>query len=173
MTKVIFLDIDGVLNNGNNCGDPPICEQKNKIETYLDPSAITYVNRLIKDHEAKIVMSTSWRMHDKNLKLLFSAITDNFDLRDFLVRSGLTNNFHEDWHTPVPNRFGEIINGRPRGFEINDWLENHPDITNWVALDDLCCGFEEKGIKEHLAQTSFKKGLTRKEYELANRILAG
>lgn len=171
--KIIFLDIDGVLNNQKNCSDPPLCEQKNKIESYMDPSAITYVNRLIADHNAKIVMSTTWRMHDKDIQRPLSKATDNFDLRDFLVRSGLTNNFHEDWYTPIPERFGEIINGRPRGFEINDWLENHPEITNWVALDDVSWGFEEKGIKEHLAQTSFKTGLRRKEYEIANKILAG
>lgn len=174
MTKVIFLDIDGVLNTHKTCSLPPNFEPETRFETHLMVHSISLVNKLSKDNSAKIVVSSTWRTLDK--KFHTNEWDDpelkKFDLRKFLIKSGLVDNFHEDWHTPLSERFGERINGRPRGFEIRDWLENHSEITNWVALDDWDWGFEGDLIK-HLSKTDPNRGLQDRDYELANKILVG
>jgi len=169
--KVIFLDIDGVLNTWTTCHLPPSFEKKHKIEAYLSPKSIELVNKLAKENDAKIVISSSWRMHDKDLHV--DPEYAGIDLRDFLGRSGLTAKFAEDWHTPIPERFGELLHGRPRGFEISDWLENHPEVTKWVSLDDDVSGFESKGILNHLAKTNPRMGFLEEDFEKANNILKG
>jgi hypothetical protein len=49
--RVIFLDIDGVLNRiGTNDGN-----------NYFDPDCVDQLRRIVKETGAKVVLSTSWR----------------------------------------------------------------------------------------------------------------
>jgi hypothetical protein len=175
--NIIFLDVDGVILpwQMNNC-DPPKFPREHRLEVHLKPDHIDLVNKLASDNNAEIVVSSTWRMHDDSLTNKFQkSVSDYqpFDLRSFLKRSGLTASFAEDWHTPMPERFGEIINGVPRGVEIFRWLQNHPEVTNWVSLDDDSSGFAAMEIRNHLAKTDPTIGLTEQEFNIANIILKG
>lgn len=175
--NIIFLDIDGVLLPWQRSAyEPPKFQSEHRLEVHLKPEHMDLVNKLASDNNAEIVVSSTWRMRDDSLANHYQKSTDDyqpFNLRSFLKRSGLTASFAEDWHTPMPERFGEIINGVPRGLEIYRWLQNHPEVTNWVALDDDSSGFAAMEIRNHLAKPDPLIGLTEQEYNIANTILKG
>ena len=52
--KILFLDIDGVLN-GEEQFETTICFSKEAVET---------LKQLIKEHQGKIVITSSWQGHD-------------------------------------------------------------------------------------------------------------
>ena len=58
-----------------------------------------------------------------------------------------------------------------RGNEIKNWLENHPDIQNYLIIDDEANILEEQ--KEHFVQTDINEGLTEEHYHKARSILSG
>ena len=118
--KVVFLDLDGVMNiyqKGYTCvnGYP---------DQRITPEAVHYLNEITRITGAKIVVSSSWRRCYTIKKL-----------RDMLnVQSGIQ---------------GEIIDVTPmdlwqrvqklnvyRGDEIQYWLDQHPEVESFVILDD-------------------------------------
>ena len=174
MTNIIFLDIDGVLLPFKMAHPKPNFLEEHPLEVLLPPEHIDLVNKLAKENNAEIVVSSSWRLHDDSL--VFNKLTKDykpFDLRSFLKRSGLTASFANDWHTPRGERFSEIVNGMVRGVEIYRWLQEHPEIENWVSLDDDSSGFSDMNIRNHLAKTDPYKGFTEDDYKIANLILKG
>lgn len=176
---VIFLDIDGVLNifDAATISLPPIgFEPITRFETRLMPSALELVNKLAEKYDALIVVSSTWRFLDKQFHkdpVLDNWDQMNFDLKEFLRKSGLKATFHADWFTPHPKRFGELLHGRPRGLEIKEWLDEHPDVDNWVALDDDYRGFNfDDYLVAHLSRTNPNTtGFGMKEYVIADKIL--
>ena len=116
--KVIFLDIDGVLNHEQHYKwlmetDEPTLMQRTYPYTEFNPKSCQLLNEIIKETDAKIVVSSSWRL-DGLAKL-------NKLFRFF----GLPNAIDV---TPCLNT--------ARGIEIGAWLAAHPEVTNYVILDD-------------------------------------
>jgi hypothetical protein len=111
VSKVIFLDIDGVLYGERVILSSPDRRGFN----HLDPISIGLVRQLCRMAEAKIVVSSTWRL-DRDiihqLQLVGFCYTD----------------FHSDYKTARLNGI--------RGKEIALWLEQHPEVTHYVCLDD-------------------------------------
>ncbi len=133
--KVIFLDVDGVLNYAD-CWFRP--ENKNKGKFIWDDDCIKRVNRIVKETGAKIVLSSDWRLYDE----YYDAVLNKMNIE------------------------GEIIDVTPslmnlaRGIEIQAWLDEHPEVTNFVILDDRD---DMAHLMHKLVQTSFEiDGLTDK-----------
>jgi len=115
--KLIFLDFDGVVNT--RLYD----SKKNKIG-YFHPSdgevnnknAIDFLNLLVKETSAKIVVSSTWRRGE-------TVET----LSEWLYNSGFE---------------GEVIGKTPvmddycRGAEIEEYLLRLKDVESYVILDD-------------------------------------
>ena len=55
-----------------------------------------------------------------------------------------------------------------RGAEIDLWLQHHPDVQNFVILDDRT---DIEPNKSHWVQTTMARGLGKPEAEEAIRIL--
>ena len=115
--RVIFLDIDGVLNTGaflSRCSfDRP--------EEAIDPSAVALLNEIVRASGARIVISSSWRC-------TFSL----HELREILELVGLQ---------------AEIIDATPRvslarGHEILLWLDTQDPRPDYVVLDDDTSGMD-------------------------------
>ena len=137
--KVIFLDLDG-----------PICDTcGNK-----NPDAIYCLSELVRLTEAKIVITSSWRI-GKDINQLTASLS-------------LWYNF------PVDQVIGmtEVIyhNEReiPRGAEIEIYLEDHQDIDNYVILDDESVPLLTQA--DHFVQTG-RDGITGEQFREALRIL--
>lgn len=109
--KVIFLDIDGVLNSDEYFDK---IEKLNiqGIQSEIDVEKIKLLKRALDETGAKVVLSSSWRYTRKaqNLKELLA----NFEI------------YTES--TPY-------IHGK-RGLEIKQWLLDNPEVEDFVILDD-------------------------------------
>ncbi len=136
MTKVLFLDIDGVILSGNalrETGD----------NRYLPPAAIALVNEVLDRTGAVVVVSSTWRMHA--------------DCRELLARAGLTR-LHDDWATPTGRQMvGPLILGRTRGSEIQDWLDRHPEVERYAIVDDDGDMLDHQ--RRYFVQTGFMGGI--------------
>lgn len=116
--KVIFLDIDGVLNHQKHYEwlintNEPTPMQRTYPYTEFNPESCRLLNEIIWETCAQIVVSSSWRL-DGLAKL-------NKLFRFF----GLPNAIDV---TPCLNT--------SRGIEIGAWLAAHPEVDGYVILDD-------------------------------------
>ena len=165
--KVIFLDIDGVLNNIQHCnyiheniapghgfGQSWELDRGNFNDVTLgwDSRNVSALKYILYETNAKIVISSTWRKGrtTKFFRNCFSVYNLNPDIIGF---------------TP------EIFKiGTKRGDEVNAWLKRHErDVTNWVCLDDDGDFYPEN----NLIQTDLEVGLTWADAERAIDILKG
>jgi hypothetical protein len=155
--RIIFLDIDGVLNSAQyfkdlyyifKFPDPP---SQPALHDRIDPIAVTRLNRLTDTTGAMIVLSSTWRMGFKG---------DTEAVATFFKSVGIT---------------GEVIGMTPvlthfRGAEISRWLiENDPtDICKFIILDDS----DDMGnIIHKLIRTNLKYGLLDSHVDKAIEML--
>ena len=134
--KIIFLDIDGVLNNFEAFRD------KHGMSPcwYIDKRCVDRLNQIIKATDAVCVLSSTWK-RSWNLEAL------------------------EQWLTELFGFTGKIIDSTPRystgirGNEIEVWLQEN-DCESFIILDDegdmgsllhrLVQTYNEDGLKESL-----------------------
>lgn len=156
--KVIFLDIDGVLNSEQFWENrtqsfrytAALNEGKTKdqvrVIANIDPQAVALLNQLVKQTDAEIVVSSTWRS-DWNIQYLLRYA----GVEKYMY--GITP-FSKDRH---------------RGTEIKEWLDDHPEVTNYVILDDDNDMLEEQ--MGNLVQTYWLTGLTIDNVKQAINIL--
>lgn len=153
--KIIFLDIDGVLNNRKwfrQITNHPQYKTKSWIDRQFEPRAINLLNDLVANTNAEIVVSSSWRMgHEKN------------ELQKILQDAGLKYPLKD--YTPPARHLTSI-----RGMEIKEWLQDHPNTTSFVILDD---NSDMGQFINKLIQTSFNHGLQQNHIAKAIKILNG
>lgn len=142
--KIVFLDFDGVLNSLSFCRAFP---QRGLIG--LDEVAVQRVRKICFRTGAKIVVSSSWR--------IIHALED---LQYRLGALGLPM----DWVIGVTPK-----HLKSRGHEIQTWLDEHPEVTNFVILDD---DSDMAHLMDRLIQTTFEDGLLEKHVKLAVEMLA-
>ena len=106
--------------------------------------------KLVDDFAAKIVISSTWR---------FGAVQL---LNRELKKSGLRKFLHKDWKTPQ-------ISLSHRGTEINMWLDKHPEVKNYLILDDDTNILEEQ--TPHFIRTYLHFGMQAEHYYKARDIL--
>lgn len=143
--KIVFLDIDGVIAHiGGKKEFNFLCEQS------------IFVLNLLLIHDVKVVISSSWRK-------LFSID----EIKLMFTKNGFAGTIIGV--TPVcygPNG-GSYID---RSIEIQKWLDNNPDVTEFVILDDEeIGGLESNFIK--VKNGWEKNGLQLSHIEKAKQIL--
>lgn len=154
--KILFLDIDGVLNDlkwiTDNSPKPSLNATIDELVQHVDPIRIQRINEIIAATEAKIVLCSSTRV-DPRMSVV-------------LARAGLAHPIHST--TPIP-LWKTNINGSQyveitRAEEVWMWLiENSTLITNFVILDDQdhnwnAFQFGTHLLSERWVQTSFEDG---------------
>lgn len=118
--KVIFLDIDGVLNSNRTIhafGGMPQSLKPKEFKKF-DPVAIALVKRLCREAGAKVVISSSWRKREA-----WQTIGAVFKLPVI----DATPIFPGDEKPGVE---------RNRGKEVALFLSVHPSIKTYVIIDD-------------------------------------
>ena len=163
--KAIFLDIDGVLNTERYIveaieGDMPI---RDKYGHIFDYKCIDVLRYIIKESDAKIIISSTWRYAGiremQNMwkdRRLPGEVYDLTYSRDSSKISEQKKVYEEI--------YGDHFENRTRGKEIDIYLRTHPEIDKYVILDDDCDmldnqnfvkieaynGLEEKNIEDIL-----------------------
>lgn len=168
--KVIFLDIDGVLNHDQTA---------DRIGGYLglNPGMIKRFNKIIEAcPDVKIVVSSTWRHSFTH------GVYEDFEgLVKLLKERGLLGDIVG--HTPFPpdEPVGWMSLGRgyrSRGQEIRMYLHAHPEVEHFLILDDDTGGMKpnkaphydretdtyfdaatEIDLRPHWIQTSSANGL--------------
>jgi len=171
--KVIFLDNDGVICLGNNWGSRFKKQKKwggRKLSMSnreipleyrfdnFDTKAIEVLNRIIENTDAEIVVSSDWRHH-----ATLEELGDYYISQGILKRPIATTDRTED----IAPEAWKLLRFRAdleieRAIEINYWISQHPEITNWVAIDDLNMSVEflSKHFSPKDANSQEKPGLT-------------
>lgn len=125
--RVIFLDVDGVLNAFDKFDMittfpapgmvSPLVVDRNRVATF---------NHILKQVPfISVVVSSTWRHSNPKQDYIIN------NCKDFAKVTGLDRTiFHKDWRTPL---FGE---GENRGKEVRQWMADHPEVFKAVVIDD-------------------------------------
>jgi hypothetical protein len=148
--KVVFLDIDGVLNSHAWVKDLG----RDRGLGHLDPAACARVQRLCDDTGAKLVISSTWRLIFKR-----AAICDMFRARDLTTTIlGMTAALHTK-----------------RGHEIQAWLDASSAIAELGTIDGMVI-IDDDFDMAHLApwhvKTDVDCGFTDGELRQAAEVLS-
>lgn len=128
--KVLFLDIDGVVNSRSTT---------NFKELYpLNQYMAFLVGKIQLDTDCQVVLSSSWRHLPEAIPVIEKRIVKLFDITP---TSGLVH-YEES----------------PRGHEIQAWLDLHPEVIRYAILDDDSDMLP--GQLPSFFQTTFETGLT-------------
>lgn len=161
MTKIIFLDVDGVLNSTvylteraklgkwDGKDEPGDWKAVERWVQMIDPKAARRLHGLVELTGAKIVISSSWR-----------HAQDFTRMETILTRAGCPCSV-----------IGETdVLSRARGHEIALWLEEHPGVKRFVIFDD---GSDagEGGLEKWFIRTDLRYGLQDKHIAQAVAIL--
>lgn len=131
--KIIFLDIDGVISL-----------PKGGLYS-LNKKRLRLLEEIITDTGAQIVLSSTWRKDDT----AFRKLTRVLAYRGLKI-SDITPDFSNEPQRPLERFY--------RGHEIQDWLNRHPQVENYVILDDDSDVLDSQ--LRHFIQTDSNIGLT-------------
>jgi len=150
--KVVFLDLDGVLNSTDYLDNDPRATiiVVSGPEGLLAPDMVECLNRITSATGASIVMTTAWRYH-----------LDQERLVQALERAGVD--------APVIDRT-PILPGETRRTEVQEWLDVHPEVTSFVILED---GHNMGHLKPFTVYTEEAVGLQDEHVGPAISILEG
>lgn len=115
--KIIFLDIDGPMIPTTMYLIDKMCSFERKFPV----TTVAVLNRICKETEAKIVFNSTHNRSWVNVP----------DIELALVAHGLDPSYirQEDFKTKYPDLARDIA--------VKEWLHRHPEVTNWVAIDDV------------------------------------
>jgi hypothetical protein len=146
-TRVLFMDIDGVLNSQRTVeatGSYPHSLETSQLGLF-DWIAIGMLRKLCEQEEVGIVLSSSWRHGQKP-----GDFVKAFDLPVFAFTPDLMD---------------------CRGIEIQQWLDNHPEVEHWAIVDDNSDMLVSQAV--HFVQTYENDGLTYENVVMLRHILQG
>ena len=141
--KVIFLDIDGVLNYVcANAREPGGC-----IGIADEPLAV--LAKIVRQTNAEIVLVSSWKTRwskDGECGRLGRYLNERLASMGLSILDK-TNDNHDN-----------------RGYGISRWLDSHPEVKTWLVLDDdFFPDYDTENIRPCLVQTNFYTGRLREE----------
>lgn len=182
--KVIFLDIDGVMNSENHAIEMHKLLEEGKMTSkqYYTTWDLPYegtilpLKKIIDKTGAVVVLSSSWRLlgREKMLNEIFKPY--GFQIIDKICNGVSLSNLKECGFDPdkcYDSKYRCLDNSYntrtfDRGAEIAWWLHEHPDVESFVILDDDWLDIEPY-YKDNFVQTIFYDwGLTE---ELADKAI--
>ena len=164
MGKVLFLDIDGVLNTGWWYSQMDRNTPKDKYGYAFDPRSVANLKKILEETGAEIVISSSWKSfglseledmwQERRLPGKLIGITPNSVSDEMLLNADLDH--MELFHI--------------RGMEIKEWLDKHgKNVSHYVIIDDMDNFLPEQ--QSHFVQTDPEVGITEKGSDMAIKIL--
>lgn len=163
--KLIFLDIDGVLNTTDHLTSL-ISERKeisDKFGHLFDPLAVQNLEEIVRRTGAKVVISSTWRRDGlKRMRQMFKERNINADIvgiTPLFVESSRSTHYIQD--DPIRGEEIEIFKMR---FE-----STHGEVESFVIIDDNDDFLEFQ--MPSLVQTNEDEGLTSEKAERVIQVL--
>lgn len=134
MSKIIFLDIDGVLNTS-------FTRERNEP---IDEFRVAYLAEVVHKTNAKIVLTSTWRYNfDRGLFSLKPISESTKELvKAFKKHKVKISDLLPD--TPNDQRAEDILN----------YIQKH-NITQFIILDDELFNYPSLSLDKHLVRTKF------------------
>jgi hypothetical protein len=169
--KAIFLDNDGVICLSNNWGgrskkwakyrsaNPETSKQLSDAPVEVrfddfDKKAVKILNEILEQTGAEIVVSSDWRLH-ATLEEIGEYYTSQGILKKPVGFTKLLGQF-DDPENFIWSRQWRLE--QSRSLEILQYLKDHPEVTEWVAVDDLNMGIPQ--VHESWGEMEMDWGLT-------------
>lgn len=134
--KVIFLDVDGVMNSADN--------------EWLDMKCVDNLHMIVEATDAKVVISSSWRsgwFKEPEKKHMVSP--------EMAALEHAMNELGMEIYDKTRPQIGGIMDFR--GNQIKDYLIEHAPIESFVVIDDIY--FPDFGqFENRLVLTDFDEG---------------
>ena len=131
--KVIFLDVDGVLNSDEYIKGT-IKSNIQGIEKHVDVEKIKLLRQAINQTNAKVVLTSSWRLTK---------------MAQELIKLLITYGIYADSTPYIRNE---------RGLEIKQWLADNQNVEDFVILDDEIFDSYDEGLMKKLVKISNGNG---------------
>ena len=151
--KVIFLDNDGVICLSNNWGGrskkwAKYRSKNPETSRYIDDApvevrfddfdkkSIKVLNEILEETGAEIVVSSDWKCH-ANLEELGEYFLSQGILKKPVGVTKLLGQCNQPENYPWLRKWDVE---QSRSLEILQYLFDHPEVSQWVAVDDLDMG---------------------------------
>ena len=163
--KVVFCDFDGVLNCATSKSRVPSPEEPNIWYVGIDSDKMRNLVKIVQETDAKIVLTTTWREH-----YVIGAYKQMDPVGKYM------NNKFRMFGLKI---YDKIIEGKrfDRGKGVKSWLNEHPEVTDFVILDDEDMGYfwvDYERYEPRFVKTLWDgHGLTENCANAAIRILNG
>lgn len=161
--KVIFLDIDGVLNSDlwNDSHQRELCGG-----ILIDMDKVALLGELVKKTNAKVVLHSGWRFWFNNnlkpLRIESEKLVEMFQTEDIEIYDVTPDDTTEEIR--AAKKFSLV-----KAKEILDWLNMHKEVENWIVIDDL--DLRNERIFRQQIKPDRTIGLTRQDIERAETML--
>lgn len=194
--KVIFLDIDGVLNSEKHAKEMHALVKAGKLseEKFHQTWDLPYegtlkpLKRIVDSTGAIIVLSSSWRIGGLEHGLLVKKLLKTFKpygltIVDVTPQGVPLEKLSSMGFDPANCYDAKYREGRfdcgyntktwDRGAEIASWLSKHKDVTSFVILDDDWCDIVPYYEKNYVQTDFYDWGLTEELADKAIEVLNG
>ena len=150
--KIVFLDIDGVLNS------QAYDRVRGLYDGVIDESRLPLLKRILQESDAKVVLTSSWRRH-------FDPEGIETDYTGRLLEEQFYK-FDIELYDKTPDFGG-------RAEEIGAWVEDaEEEIESFVILDDLFFGWGDLASRLVRTDARIGRGLEEHHVNEALEILA-
>ena len=148
--KIIFLDIDGVLNS------IAFDRERTNEQGNIDETRLPLLKQILDETGAFIVLSSSWRKHwDKEL-----GLCDNLGVE--------INSIFAKYNIAIYDKTPQL-QSNDRAEEIRLWLSQNEMVKNFVILDDIAFGWG-MDLQDHLVKTNCRIGRGLEERHVRSAI---
>jgi hypothetical protein len=156
--KVIFLDIDGVINSK--------AFLENNRPFKIDRENVLLLKELIEKTGAVLVLSSGWKSYfDKNMNPVSEeAVYLENTLNDYGIKLYDKTPDFSTLKIRLNKEFSKV-----KAREIKAWLKCRTDIENYIIIDDLLLNDEK--IDNRLLRTDNTVGITKSDIEMAIHML--
>ena len=142
--KALFLDHDGVICLSSEWGgrykkkgfdSNPETPMDIRMDSF-NAKAVKILNQIVEETGCEIIISSDWKKHGTLEQLIEMYITRGIkppiDVTPFYTKLAVEQKLPKNLIVP---HFDSL--GFERHIEILHWLKEHPEVTHWVAVDDI------------------------------------
>lgn len=168
--KIIFLDIDGVLNGHQYIARSCLGFSG---KAHIEPTLMKRLNRVIQETGAKIVLTSAWRYYyyrGEMTLLGLQRLLESHGLFKDCFFGGTKKDeidFDFNWSEEKKQEYKKLY-WNERSFQILEFLKINV-VERYVVIDDVDAGFTEAGLD--FVKTDPNRGISNENATRAIKIL--